>query len=323
MSTKGRSAQAVNGIQVDAAELARLRARASKLPLRQHSRARAALAGQYQSRFRGRGVDYQESRNYQPGDDIRNMDWRVTARTGRPHTKLFQEERERPVIVVLDRNPSMFFGTRGALKSVAAARIAAVLAWAAQQAGDRIGGFVFGGQEHHEIKPAGGRRGVMRLLRSLVKWMDPAVLGQEFQDQKLQGQQQESLGDALKRLRHVVRPGTLIIVISDFYHQHENVDRHLSRLRQHNDVVACQILDPIEAEALPAGHYPITDGEHVRHLNLHGDGDRLAYQKMTEQAYLPARDIFRRQGCLWLQLLTTDDPVEVLKRGLSEAMGRR
>ncbi len=115
----------------------RLSARNIKLDSRLY--AIAETAGNRQSRFRGRGIDFQESRNYQPGDDIRTMDWRVTARTGRPHTKVFQEERERPIIIVIDCNPSMFFGTRVAFKAVIAARLAALIAWAAIRNGDRIG----------------------------------------------------------------------------------------------------------------------------------------------------------------------------------------
>ena len=127
-----------DGIHLDASELIALRPRCNALCLPMHSPAASALAGAYRSRFRGRGVDFLESRNYQPGDDIRNMDWRVTARTGKPHTKIFQEERERPVLIVLDAGPSLFFGTRRQLKSVAAGKMAAAIAWAAVRRGDRI-----------------------------------------------------------------------------------------------------------------------------------------------------------------------------------------
>ena len=123
--------------RVTSRELIELRRHARKLDLTRRRPALAQLAGNHASRFRGRGMDYQESRAYQPGDDIRNMDWRVTARSGRAHTKLFQEERERPVVFCIDLGPSLFFATRGALKSVIAARAATLLAWAAAAQGDR------------------------------------------------------------------------------------------------------------------------------------------------------------------------------------------
>ena len=162
-----------DGIHLDSAELISLRPRCNALALPMHSPAASALAGAYRSRFRGRGVDFLESRNYQPGDDIRNMDWRVTARTGRAHTKIFQEERERPVLVVLDAGPSLFFGTRKRLKSVAAGLLAASIAWTAVRRGDRIGAFLFSPEGHRELRPAGGRRGAMRVIQSLVEWLDP------------------------------------------------------------------------------------------------------------------------------------------------------
>ena len=121
--------------------------------------------GGYVSPYRGRGMEFEEVRAYQPGDDIRNMDWRVTARTGRPHTKLFREERERPVLFLVDLGPSMAFGTRVAFKSVVAARAAALLAWAARDNGDRIGGIVFAGKRHRELRPAARERGMLPFSR--------------------------------------------------------------------------------------------------------------------------------------------------------------
>ncbi|HMB58413.1 MAG TPA: DUF58 domain-containing protein, partial [Xanthomonadales bacterium] len=173
MSLAVKPATRGDGIHLTATELIALRPRchALRLPMRQP--AASALAGAYRSRFRGRGVDFVESRNYQPGDDIRNMDWRVTARTGRAHTKVFQEERERPVLIVLDASPSLYFGTRERLKSVAAGQLAASVAWSAVRRGDRIGGFLFAPGKHRELRPAGGRRGPMRVIQSVVDWLQP------------------------------------------------------------------------------------------------------------------------------------------------------
>ncbi len=217
-----RSEHQGDGIHLTAAELIALRPRchALRLPMRQP--AASALAGAYRSRFRGRGVDFLESRNYQPGDDIRNMDWRVTARTGRPHTKVFQEERERPVLVVLDASPSLYFGTRKRLKSVAAGQFAAAIAWSAVRRGDRIGGFLFAPGRHRELRPAGGRRGAMRLIQSLVDWLEPVDSTAS----------PEPLSRGLERVRHAARPGSLVVVVSDFFALGLR-----TCLRQHNDVI--------------------------------------------------------------------------------------
>jgi uncharacterized protein (DUF58 family) len=189
-------------------------------------------------------MDYLESRGYQAGDDIRNMDWRVTARAGEPHVKLYTQERERPVVVMVDLNPGMFFGTRGAFKSIVAARAAALIGWAAVRHHDRIGALLFNGR-HQELRPLGGQRGVLRLIRALVGATDP-----------VQGMRQPDhpgrLTEALRRLRRVARPGGLVFILSDFYGIDADTRVLLQRLRQHSDVVACQVHDALELHSPPA-----------------------------------------------------------------------
>ena len=300
-----------DGIHLSASELIALKPRCNALSLPMHRPSVSALAGAYRSRFRGRGVDFVESRNYLPGDDIRNMDWRVTARTGKPHTKIFQEERERPVLVVVDASPSLYFGTRKRLKSVAAGQLAAAIAWAAVRRGDRIGAFLFAPDKHRELRPAGGRRGAMRVIQGLVDWLNP--------DSVHQGH--EPLSVSLERVRHAVRPGSLVLIISDFFNLDEQCHRHLSRLRQHNDVIGCQIMDPAEQD-LPAGRFPISDGEHSAMLDTHQQKSRSQFDQMSVQHGEIPRRMFQRHKCGWMVLNTTDDPVEVLGRELRMLVGR-
>jgi uncharacterized protein (DUF58 family) len=257
-------------------------------------------------------VDYIESRHYLPGDDIRNMDWRVTARTGRAHTKIFQEERERPVLVVVDASPSLYFGTRTRLKSVAAGQLAAAVAWAAVRRGDRIGAFLFTSDDHRELRPTGGRRGAMRVIQGLVDWLNPETAQQ--------GQKPLSL--SLERVRHAVRPGSLVLIISDFFNLDEQCHRHLSRLRQHNDVIGCQVMDPAE-ESLPAGRFPISDGDNSAMLDTHQEQSRRQFDLMSSEHGEIPRRMFQRHKCGWMVLKTSDDPVEVLGRELRLLVGRR
>jgi len=300
-----------DGIHLTAAELIALRPRCHSLRLPMRQPAASALAGAYRSRFRGRGVDFLESRNYQPGDDIRNMDWRVTARTGRAHTKVFQEERERPVLVVIDASPSLYFGTRRMLKSVAAGQMAAAIAWAAVRRGDRIGGFLFAPGKHRELRPAGGRRGAMRLIQSLVGWLQPENSNGST----------EGLSSALERVRHAVRPGSLIIILSDFFSLDKDCNRHISRLRQHNDVIGCQLLDPAEY-ALPEGAYPISDGHNSSIMNTQQSSDRKLFKQISLQHAEEPRRLFHKHQCGWIVLSTQDDPVEVLGRELRVLVGK-
>ncbi len=294
-----------DGIHVSKAELIALEGRCRRRRLPAMRPARSALAGPHESRFRGRGVDYLESRQYLPGDDIRNMDWRVTARTGKPHTKVFQEERERPVIVVVDRNPGMFFATRGQLKTVMAAKIATALAWTAARRGDRTGAVIYGGGVHHELRPRGGRRGVLRLIQQLECWCNPEPLPV----------QTDPLAYSLKRLRNVIRPGSLVVIISDFYRLDDGCNRHISRLAQHNDLVGCQILDPLEIN-VPAGVFPVTDGDHSAMLDTRSSRLKSKLQALEKNHQMIPEEMFRKHGARWMQVLTTDNPLTAIETGL-------
>lgn len=300
-----------DGIHIDASELIALRPRCNALCLPMHRPAASALAGAYRSRFRGRGMDFVESRSYQPGDDIRNMDWRVTARTGKAHTKIFQEERERPVIIVLDASPSLFFGTRKRLKSVAAGHLAAAIAWTAVRRGDRVGAFLFSPGAHRELRPAGGRRGAMRVIQSLVEWLDP--------EQPRSGR--EPLSAALERVRHAVRPGSLVLIISDFFNLDDECNRHISRLRLHNDVIGCQLIDPAE-ESLPEGRFPISDGANSSMLDTSLEPARAKFDEMSRHHSLDPKRVFQRHQCGWVVMRSGDDPVDVLGRDLRILTGR-
>ncbi len=232
--------------QVLAKTMVNTRHHAKQLSMSRMKKASSAISGLHDSRFRGRGMDYLESRHYQAGDDIRNMDWRVTARTGDPHTKLFQEERERPTYVILDCNASMFFGTRNKFKIVLASEIAAFLGWSSIQKGDRIGGLTFGIHGNHIIKARSGKRGVMGLMSHILKTT-----------KRQPQEQQANLDEALKQMRTVIRPGSLVFVISDFLNLGEDGKRHFIQLRKHNDVLAIKIADPFEINHIPAGRFGI------------------------------------------------------------------
>ncbi len=290
-------------------ELIALRLKARKLNLYRKQTALAQLAGNHASRFRGRGMDYQESRIYQPGDDIRSMDWRVTARTGQPHTKLYQEERERPVVVCVDLNPSMFFASRGALKSVLAVRAASLIGWATIAHGDRIGALLFNG-DHHELPPRGGKHGVLRLIRQLVAQSDP------LENLKYPPHPQ-GLDVALARLRRVSRPGSLIFLLSDFYGINDETGNHLTRLRQHNDIVAIQLLDALELDPPPPARYGVSDGRQQGILDTRSAKARKAYRDFFSQHHRAVQDLMRSRAIPLLQLSTEDDVANTLQRNFT------
>jgi uncharacterized protein (DUF58 family) len=253
------------GVFADRQELIGLRLNARLLKLDLSQGVRSILAGQHSSRFRGRGMDYSESRQYQPGDDVRNIDWRVTARTGQTHTKVYIEERERPVFILVDFSPTLYFGTRDTYKSVLAARAAALLAWTAVQHGDRVGGVLAANNQIIDLKPKASRRGALSFINALANATEAEV--------NYDGAPQ--LNKALEHLNAVVHPGSLVFLLSDFYHVNHQTAKFLSRIRQHNDIVAGHIIDPIELSPPDAGRYTITDG---------GDRQNLAVINTASQS---------------------------------------
>lgn len=260
-----------DGVNVTMEQLLACRQYAHALDLRPHARQLGARHGQYVSRLKGRGMEFSEVRHYQPTDDVRTIDWRVTARTGKPHTKLYQEERERPVFIVTDFTESMSFGSQLMLKSVQACQLAASFAWRAFELGDRVGG-VIATQHTSDFAPRARRRGLLPLLKGLA----------DAHHQSLSGQY-GSLNDALERLTKWVTTGNVIIVISDFSGFDATQHHRLATLSRHNQLILCRINDPLELH-LPDrfnGDIEVSDG-HQRHGILHL-GQRKARQRYQQQ----------------------------------------
>lgn len=255
------------GITISLNELIKLQGLAHNIELYSQKKVSTLLLGGHQSSLRGRGIDFDEVRNYQAGDDIRHMDWRVTARSGKPHTKLFHEERERPVYLVIDLSPSMFFGTRVAFKSIIAAQLAAILGWAAIQHGDRLGAVIFTADQQLELKPRGRRSGILPILKALTTLTVPKPFTTTQYD----------FGTALQRLHRVAKPGSLIFLISDFYQFDTLIERELQPLAKHCEIVACGITDPIEREAPPPNRYSISNQQTVIQMDTRKRQFRTAY----------------------------------------------
>lgn len=233
--------------------------------------------GAHRSKLRGRGMDFTEARNYQAGDEIRHMEWRVTARTGRPHVKIYQEERERPVIILTDFNPSMYFGTRIAFKSVVAARLSALIAWTGAQQGDRIGGLLFSASTLHEFTPKSRQAGVLPLLNGLCAYTNDYLtqLATSAKDAR-------SLSSVLIRLRRVIRPGSVVVLISDFYGLNDEAHQQLNNLRRTTTILAYHVCDSLEITPPKPQYYPITDGQSRTLIDTSLDSVTKAYQQTCD-----------------------------------------
>jgi len=279
--TPAEGAPAATGLQPTLAELIALRgASRHRAP---PGRGRLGLVGQSPSSLRGRGMEYAESREYVPGDDARHIDWRLTARSGRAHTKLFQAERERLSLIVADTAPTLYFGTRTRFKSVQAARAAAVAAWLAQRQGDRIAA-LRGSLREAPVAPAGGARGVLRVLDALVRWYaEPPA-------------DDAGLALALDHAARLLRPGSRLTVFADPHSAIALPASRWSGLALHHEVVLVLLVDPLEL-APPAALLPFLSGGRRVELDLAASASREAWQHeftaplQRLQEELPARRV--------------------------------
>jgi uncharacterized protein (DUF58 family) len=268
-----------------------------------HSAIRSGQSGGYVSRFKGRGMEFEEARIYQPGDDIRSIDWRVTARTGTTHTKVFREERERPVFISVDNRPTMHFATRGVFKSVLAAKLAGLLAWAAQHHGDRIGGQIFTGNVCRELKPKNGKHAVLQFLNAIV----------------CEGEQASkavatvTLEKVLARLMQHARPGSLVYIISDFRGINDQVEAYLAKLVRHCEVVLIFVYDPLESHLPEKGRYRFTDDIRDVVIDTADQQRLLKYQQHFNERLQQLEQISKKLGLAFIQCNTTDDPLQRLR----------
>lgn len=262
-------------------------------------------SGQRLSNLRGRGMEFDELRLYQPGDDVRAIDWNVTARTGKTHTKLYREERDRPIIFWLDLRPSMFFATRKAFKAVIAAKIAALLSWAAYRNNDKIGGLIFSGSEHIELRPQGGRAGLNHWFKTLTEhsaWQNTA-----------KPQKTDSWQNALQRLTKVTHPGSLVFMLSDFADYSEKDKPYFSKLAKHNDLALIQVNDIIEKSLPSSGNLSLQHGEQVVRLNTQSKKIRDHYQQQFLEQQHKLFSLCRKERMQLMNIFTHDDYIKHLQ----------
>lgn len=304
-----------NGVVAPLGELVELRRDASKLGHPPASSARHALAGPYLSAFRGGGIEFDEVRAYQPGDDVRCIDWRVTARTGRPHSRVFREERERPVWLVVDQGPSMHFGTRRAFKSVVAARVAALLAWSARDHGDRVGAVIRCASQTHELPPARTDSHFFRLLAGLAEATEQHT-----------GEPEDSLDETIERVASRARSGGRTYLLSDFAELGERGREGLMELARHTDLTCLGFFDPLEAKPPPPGEYRVSNGREICTVST---GSRAFVESWSDEfsaRWHALTDFCRAHRIGLVAVRTDDDLLDVLAPtpgGIGHPMTRR
>lgn len=296
----------MNGITVTLDELLKLRHAVSQLHLPAHTISNALQQGGFNSSFRGRGMDFVETRVYQPGDDVRAINWAVTARMGKPHTKIYQQERERPVILVVDFSPSMYFGTKISFKSVTAATTATLIAWAALKNGDKVGAFL--AKDSLAIsKPSRDKQKLVQVLKNLVLYTQPTVAGPV------------DLVSVCKKLRQIVKSGSLIYFISDFYRLSEPLKNELQQLAKFNEVTNILIYDQLEKLPPHAGDYlfqgPL-QGESVL-VNTRNKTACTQYTSIFQQRLAQLKKCCYGVGMQLVELGTHQDVFKIVKHMLN------
>lgn len=288
-------------------ELILLGQKAARLKISSGRQSQAAGSGDYASPFRGQGLEFHEVREYQFGDDIRSIDWRVTARTDKPYVKVFTEERERTVVLCIDANAAMRFGTRGTFKSVQAARATALLGWHANGSHDRVGCIVFGDVPEgiQFFAPARSKRALWQTLK-LLSDATTGAYGTPVEQEM-----------ALKYLEGVMPTRALLIVISDFQNATDAMEKRLGNLRRTCDVVLIAVNDPADRE-LPAMETVIFEDRAGRKLVLDTDYDvgREAYQQQWRENRKRLEDIASRRNIGIIDLHTNSDVFTDLLLGL-------
>lgn len=307
----------ISPVSINQAELIRLSGPARIIAL-DVLRVRSLQTGAYVSHFRGRGMEFDESRPYQPGDDPRNIDWRVTARSTTAYTKLFREERERPVLIVVDLRSSMHFATQGRFKSVNASLAAGVLTWAAHQRGDRLGGLIFGNSTHRELRPRLGRQAALRFLHELAGHPGWPQGGPQPAENA-----ETSMTQAMAALRRVARPGSLVAILSDFADFSRAAQSYLAGVAKHSEVMAVFLSDPLERRLPPPGQYRVVSGSDEIAIDTRARGARADYRHAFEERVELMDRFCQRYGVHLLPMSTDDDPVGCLQQALGKRSRRK
>lgn len=296
------------GVRVNLAELIEIRHRVREVQLFSTPAKRSPLIGLHHSKLRGRGVDFDQVRVYQAGDDVRTIDWRVTARTQEPHTKLFHEERERPTYILVEQSQRLFFGSGLMFKSVLAAQAASLIGWAALGHNDRIGGLVFG-QEQHEIKPRRSKQSLLQLLNRLAR-----------ANQALSSDgraSQDSFSLALRRAREVLRPGSLAVIICDERTLSDSSEQQLTLLARHTDLLLLPISDPLDHALPAAGLLRFAERGAQLELDTHDASLRQAYRAQGEARQARWQRLAQKLGVPLLALSTQREMIEQLRDHLN------
>ena len=292
----------MNGINLTLAELIFLQNYISSNMINTKKNVRSILSGQKVSKLKGKGIDFEEVREYVFGDDIKAIDWNITARTGRVHTKIYKEERERPILLVVDLSSSMRFASKKAFKSIIAAHFATLLAKLATLHKDKVGGVIYSGKNHLELRPKANNPGVQSLIKNLYFLHEEMDLEED----------ENAMNFSLRRLKNFVYSGSLVIIISDFNKFDNHTQTLCQQIGKHNDIALVFIYDEIEKKAPKSGHYLISNGIKNKIFDTTNKNIRKTYEKLFNDKFNFIKKFAYDNKYLFVPLATNDDLIATL-----------
>jgi uncharacterized protein (DUF58 family) len=300
--------QRIPGVYVDLEELIALEERGRKVSFLPRQPVHSLLSGRFASRMRGRGLNFEEIRDYRPGDDVRSIDWKVTARLRKPHTRVFNEERDRQALLIVDQRLSMFFGSRLAMKSVTAAQTAAIGAWRVLDVGDRVGAIVFNDRGIVEVGARRSRATVLQILSAIVAQNGELGVGRGLVSAPIM------LNTALEHAERRALHDAAVILISDFDGADDATRKMVGGMRRHNDVVALLVHDPLQSDLPPSASMTVTDGELQMQLDVGRDNVRKSIEKATQERLHGVLAWTHELGVPVLPLSAAEETAEQLRR---------
>ncbi len=304
------------GVYVTLEELVRLQHKAAGFSFLPRQPVHSLLSGRHASRLRGRGLDFEELRQYRPGDDIRAMDWKATRRTGEPHVRVYTEDRERPVLLVVDQRLSMFFGSKVNMKSVTAAQAAALAAWRVVAAGDRVGAIIFNDTDMRMVRCQRSRKTVLRILQRVVEQNNALGVDRGIVPAP------DMLGHALQRAASLAGHDYLVCVISDFSGLSDATLRHATALTRHNDLLLAPVYDPLAQKLPEKGFLVISDGKSQIRLDGHNRQLKERFPEFLQGRLDTLSDALHRLGVPVLPLNTVGDVAEQVRASLGRVPGK-
>ncbi len=301
------------GVYVSLDALVRLQFRIRDVGFMPSQPVHSILNGRYASRLRGRGLNFEELRGYLPGDDIRTLDWKVTARTRKPYVRVYTEERDRPMILLVDQRMGMFFGSQLNMKSVTAAEAAAVAAWRSLALGDRVGAVVFNDERIDDFKPLRSRRRVMQILASITR------MNHELGSDSHVTPNPRQFDQALERARRLAGHDALLCMIGDGFGVDDQSRSLVTRINAHNDIIAAFVFDPMESELPPSDGLRFSDGEFQLGIDAKNNRLRERFSRQFQERQERMQTISASQNIPFLPLTTARPAADQIR----ELLGRR